>query len=688
MRKLLIVFVLALMVLPAAVWSMGSTTNTDFEAGFTDGVANGWKAFNSGGDVALSGDNVTFHGGAWSQKIEANGEGGVLGKFDVVAGHTYTVSIMANVSGAAAAYIAVETSATEDQYAATTWQEQGPTGGAWVPLTRSITATGNAITVFLDGYYCTVNWDDLTIVDTTPPVITDPDGKTPLMLWREYTSEGGAANPFTFGGVFGGNAILGQQRDSVLLMGDVQVDGSAIVKRTPRDIGNDEWTAKGATMIGNKIYAVTGYGDFQQSTDWGALGAIIPFDQFTSPRHKPDTGGDYDASALVTDGTYLYAYETEGDNNNATNKIYKFSVNPATGAISRVSPFPISITGYSKISNIGYWNGKIYAAEAFNGGQILEIDCSTGAVTPLLSAPNLVPATDTIAWLGPYGFGQVARYGDKIFLAAENSYLYTWQLVSGTWTLVSADLLDLTTLPDYKGAFGLAVKGDGVNAKYAWISSQGHVSYWDLYPYEPTSLGNPDNYKGNYPVNTTGVVVAQGPTVGANAGFWVENQDRTAGARVLWTGAMPGLGKIVTIKATGSKTASGERLLTAIDNTTAVTVGETADPAIKPVYMTNKTMGPGTGVAGLANDGMLVKVSGKVTGMVGEKILIDDGSGVGVTVWVANDDALWDMGITGYPPSVGDQVVVTGVVRLDLVDGNVVRRIDARTASDADVKIN
>lgn len=625
MKTFSVAVALLLLVLPVTAWSMGSTLNKDFEAGFQDsgadaGAATGWYAFNIGGtNAVLSGDGATVHGGSWSQKVDASAgvEGGVKAKFDVTAGRTYAVRVWVNVSGAGAAYYAVMANAEENAAAVTGWMEQGPTGGGWVQLSQTVTPTGPAITVFLDEYFGVSYWDDIEIEDVTP--IIDPDGKSPTRLWLEYTSTDGAWNPFTFGGVFDGSAIMGQIKDAVYLMGDKQIAGTAKLKNTPRQIDNDEYSYKGATILGGKIYGVTGYGDFQQSTDWGAFGPIIPFDQNAAPRQKAAV----DSSAVATDGTYLYAYETEGSNNDATTRIFKFAVNHADGgSISRVAPFPITITGYSRISNIGYWNGKIYAAEAFNGGQILEIDTSTGAVTELLSGPNLLPATDVMSWQGPYGFGQVARYGNKIFLATENSVLYTWELISGTWTLVSADLLQLTPLTDFRGAFGLAVKGDGVNAKYAWITSQGYVSFWDLYP--PTAAGSFNDVDFDTPSSiwVNDAVV----TVTGVGGFWVESQDRARAAMVVSSDTVTP-GRLVTIKGTSQVSDSGERQLIPSE---AVVEGAFAEPAIKPLTLINMSMGSATDSVGLRNDGMLVTVFGRVGGFDANTctFYIDDGSGV------------------------------------------------------------
>lgn len=695
MRKLLIAFALVLLVLPMAAWSMG--TNLDFEGGFdpVTGVATGWDQFVG---ATNSGSDTEFHGGAWSQKCDfITGEGGISQALSLTDGHTYQISVWIKCIPGGGGYVDIDGGWAHFSDS-TEWTE--------VSFPYVYRAATGLNVLYLDAYPNTCYFDDVTITDITPPAMpSDPDGKGPLMLWREYTSTDGAWNPFSFGGVFDGKAIMGQIMDGVYLMGDTQVGGTAVLCHTPRHIPNDDYTAKGATMLNGHIIGVTGYGDFQQSLTAGAslnwdaeLGTIIPFDpQGTGSlgiRHKEDPeGSGYDAAAVVTDGTYLYAYSVEGANDAGTSKIYKFSVNHAAnggnGSIARVAPFPITIPGtVSKISGIGYWNGKIYAAEAYNGGNIFEIDCTTGAVTTLaLNVP--VPASQSIgtgAGGATQGFGQIARYGDKIFLATENAYLFTWQLIGATWTLVSADALGLTTLTDYPGAMGLAVKGDGVNAKYAWISSQGHVSYWDLYPYSPSSVGDPNNYKEGLPVRVENAVV----TALGTDGFFVESKERTAGAHVVWSGTMPTVGHLVNIQGTGSKSASGERILTPVVRvapesypSAGVEEGAIADPAIKPLFVTNKSLG-----TGLATDGMLVTISGKVTGIDYNTaaFYIDDGSGLasdfgevkGVKlIQMPNGADLtnvtnFDMVIYGTPC----YAVVTGIVRCEGTVGAVTYRVD------------
>lgn len=665
MKRLLVALTVAMILLPVTAWSIG--TNLDFEGGFqSDGVANDWTQY--GGAVNSASDTV-FHGGAWSQKCDSTAAaGGVRQTIPTLAGKKYHIKAWAKCEAGGTAVFSPDGGVTLASTSSTEWMEFNVTwpavGLATGPTTLQLESTGGV-----------VYFDDISVTDITKVGIPDPDGTTPIKLWWEEVNPGGiGGNPFTCGGVFDGNVILGQISNCVRMYGRQKINGTALVHKTPDDIGNAESTAKGATIIGGYIYAVTGYGDFQQSTNWGTLGPIIPFNNNAFTRRKLNN----DAAACATDGTHLYAYDVTGPSNAGTSTIYKWAVNHASGGSITPAPnFPVTITGYSRISGIGYWNGKIYAAEAFNGGQIFEIDTTTGAVTNLLSAPNLVPDTGG-------NYGQVARYGDKIFLATHNGSLITWQLIGGTWTIVSADDLALFNTPN---AYGLAVTGDGVNAQNAWVVSGGIVHYYQVAPY---NLGDVD-FSTGAPTWASGVVTAIGGP--AAPGFWIEDQGRTKGAWIPST-ETPTVGNLVSVRGTPSKSASGERILTPSE---PIMHGAAANPEITPLLMTNKSLGNAAGGIGPATDGMLVTIVGRVTGFLEDQealpFFIDDGSGVptgiespsvGVKVTIANGDPcwivenFWDLVYTGTPCT----AVVTGIVRLDVVGGSIVPRIDARSAAD------
>ena len=647
-------------------------TNPGFEQGFEpDGLGIGWAQH---GASVNSGSNTVVHSGTWAQKCDATGgEGGVEQWIGFEHGKQYLIEVWVKCEPGASALI----SPNGVIYSGTTSSTE------WNLISVQFTGTGElGATMVLKAVGGVVYFDDVTISVVDPALgIPDPDGVPANQLWWEQVNPGGVGgNPFYCGGVFDGNVIFGQVDNCVRMFGDTQVNGTALLHNTPQHVGNPDSTSKCATIINGYIWSVTGYGDFQVSKDWGELGPIINFNNNLQPRWKQNNDGP----GMATDGTHLYAYETYGPSNNATTKIYKWtpSVNMVGGVphgtITPVAPFPKTITGYSRISGIGYWGGKIYAAEAFNGGQILEIDCGTGAVSPLLSAPNLVPNV-----IG--NWGSVARYGDKIFYATSNGALITWKKIGTTWTIVSADTLELEQ-PGHS-TFGIAVKGDGVNATNCWVTSPGRITYIDVT--SPVNLGDVNFGVGGSVWVGKAVVTALNPGVG----FWIENEQRTAAAWVP-SEENPPVGNYVSVNGVASKSDSGERTITPSQ---PIQVGAPASPEVKPVIMTNKTLGPATGSKGLATDGMLVTVCGKLTGLVEDPfaIWIDDGSAVpsgqtwpGVKVVMANgslmheDETLGPILLDYYFNGTTTYAKVTGIVRLEKIDGVVYRRIDARSFSD------
>ena len=716
MRRLLISLTLAMMVLPTAAWSMVSlvsTTNSGFETGFqASGIANGWEAINAT-PMTCAGESApaNVHQGTWSQKVATTGTG-VKAKFNTLPGLCkVSVWVKAPVGVAKFAVMTYQEVLLDPEPVLAPSDYMTNTSSGWQKLTKTVVA--KRVDTYIPASGTIVSTDTVVVVCATyggtayfDEVTVEPVGEhtQPHEMW--YTDGGGS--PFLIGGVFDGNVILGRILGSPAMYWDCVPwlpPYQPLLHQTPTPGGtvelNPEQTSKCATIIRSDghdyIYCTTGYGDIQQSVDWGALGPIIKFNNAPALRSKLNK----DASAIVTDGTYLYCQDDNLGANAATNTIYKFAVNHAGGGsiVNAGGGFPVTITGYSQFLGICYWNGKIYAAEGFNGGQIFEIDCGNGAVTPLLTAPNLLPNA------GPT-FGQIARYGDKIFVGTASGHLYTWQLIAGTWTLVSGyDLhmdhpyyenlhcLPAGPCPLPTGSFtkyvlGLGVKGNGTNARGAWVTTVGTTRYYDLYPATVGDLGNVDFNSGLPAWVGNAVITALGP----GTGFWIENQGRTAGAWVPTT-EVPTVGNLVSIKGTPSKSASGERTLTPLE---AIVQGAAADPVLMPLTMTNKTLGLATGGVGLATDGMLVKISGKVSGYVEADnfaFYIDDGSGVltgiaspaiGVKVMIA--DGNLNASVENFETLVHNGLpctaVVTGTVRLDVVGGNIVRRIDARSAAD------
>jgi len=399
-------------------------------------------------------------------------------------------------------------------------------------------------------------------------------------------------------------------------------------------------------------------------------------------------GGELPES-MCTDGEYIFSttYSWIGQSN--ANRIYKYVPDHVAGTLTNASGWPVTVAGASGFSGISYYGGKIYAVDSGSPYGIYEIDAATGVATKLADFiyPNAL-GDDT----------QVVRYGNQLFIvcAATSCHkLYTYTLSGAVWTAISSLVVQDNTLYPLD-VYGVAVKGDGTTAKYAWVTAEGATMQFfglsDPWAGSPTDL-KAATWKTGYRAYVDNAVVT---AIGPDGGFWIENRDRTTAAHVIWGDTPPAIGNLVTIKGTGGKTASGERELTAVPGTGMVE-GSWADPEVKPFIMTNRSLGSATGSKGLANDGMLVKVYGKVTyyDPSSGAFYIDDGSGVpsdiplikGVKVLKADGStmaevpnwALVTAGSTCYAR-------VTGVVRLEkLPDGTIIRRIDAR--SDGEIVI-
>lgn len=396
----------------------------------------------------------------------------------------------------------------------------------------------------------------------------------------------------------------------------------------------------------------------------------------TWPAGTPPAGDSPDCA--TTDGTDIYTVCSSGSSNSQKN-IYGWTRNGTTLTQKWM------VTAANRHRAISYYaaGNKLYTANSSTGA-IYELDPATGAglATPIATASETY-------------INQIARHGDKLYAVGELGNLHTFTFEDGAWSESAKNGLGVGKCR------GIVLTNDG---KYAWISSDAAggpslsgVSFWDLAPFTTmTDLSDPNNWKNGYPVYTQVVVTALGAS-----GFWVENQNRTTGAWVPWTGTMPVVGNLVTIKGSGSVSAIGEKTLTPKD-AEAVTDNGAPTNALTPLLVTNKSLGPATGSKGLGNAGLLVTVYGKLTGLIDDPfaIYLDDGSGVpsgiespakGVKILMANgqpisdDPGLYDALVDFYVNGTTTYAKVTGIVRLEQVGDSVIRRIDARSFDDIDL---
>ena len=133
-------------------------------------------------------------------------------------------------------------------------------------------------------------------------------------------------------------------------------------------------------------------------------------------------------------------------------------------------------------------------------------------------------------------------------------------------------------------------------------------------PIHPASIGIA---KRDYPTGKVSLLskcVTTDPGGGVPTGsFYAEENDRSAGLRVIWGGAAPKQDQLVHV--TGQMgTVGGEQAITA---TTVVVVG---NGEVDPLIVNNRDLGMPL------NRGLLVKVAGKVTAVGADYYLINDGS--------------------------------------------------------------
>jgi len=167
--------------------------------------------------------------------------------------------------------------------------------------------------------------------------------------------------------------------------------------------------------------------------------------------------------------------------------------------------------------------------------------------------------------------------------------------------------------------------------------------------------------------------------------FYMQSKDASSGIRVIGGTANRGAKVIVAGTLT---TVDGERAIKA----TSVTSNGT--DTISPVALTNKSLGgadlnydPATGAGqmgvedgqGANNIGLLVKTTGRVTGMGSDFVYIDDGTH-------ARDGSIF-VGVRVLTskltkPAVGSQVTVTGISRINKIGDRYFRCIAARIQGD------
>ena len=214
----------------------------------------------------------------------------------------------------------------------------------------------------------------------------------------------------------------------------------------------------------------------------------------------------------------------------------------------------------------------------------------------------------------------------------------------------------------------------------------------------------------NSPVFIGPKPVVAGTTLSMSGAFYLEEEDRSAGLRVAWSGAAD-TGKLATVRGTiGSNPLTGERELTA----SSVWLIDGA-PEIRPVFMINRTVGGEapddepddepytnavTGTYGLYNTGTLITTMGKVVCTGPGYVYIDDGTGLydgnslqkPIKVRLDGSAILTEFGVPGLKvyfgdiakPGIDDYVSITGISSLEKIGNNYVRYVRVRSREDVD----
>lgn len=167
--------------------------------------------------------------------------------------------------------------------------------------------------------------------------------------------------------------------------------------------------------------------------------------------------------------------------------------------------------------------------------------------------------------------------------------------------------------------------------------------------------------------------------------FYIQDPSRVSGIRVNATAAMPEVNRNVTV---GGRltTYEGERAVDCL----ALTLGDTAQEPLRPLFMTHKAMGgvwpnaytpavPTGKPGGLYNVGLLVRTTGTVVSRNLNSFWIADGSGVRYSS--SNKGLYVDcQPLAMYAPTIGSRVSVTGISgATTLLDNSVANALRLRS---------
>ncbi len=167
----------------------GCMQNLGFEAGFTNGIGNGWTKFVRIGNVTCSDETTERHGGLHSQEIYSpgkNNDGGVYQQFLATPGQPYTVKAWIKVhsgqqTGNAEGFFGIDpTGGTDPNSAQIMWASKP--WEYWSQDSWSVTAQNMVITVYLRGRATRLNQTAYVWVDDIELAPGAPTDDTPWAL--------------------------------------------------------------------------------------------------------------------------------------------------------------------------------------------------------------------------------------------------------------------------------------------------------------------------------------------------------------------------------------------------------------------------------------------------------------------------------------------------------------------------
>lgn len=464
----------------------------------------------------------------------------------------------------------------------------------------------------------------------------------------------------------------------------VSGDNGTILKTTD---GGVTWTAQtsGTTANLNGIYAVTGLNAWAVGDNGTILATIDGGATWTAQAsgttaklnsvefRDNQTGwvvGDGGLVLRTRDGGQTWQTVTSGTGNNLTgiSAVPTGSGTPRDVAFDAVGNL-YTVDNANELLRIYSPPDGVNEYTTTSAQQFVPTSGSAAQpAAPDVTAPAVSNTTNTLSasWTAT---GAAYRYAIGVTAEDQGEYVVPWTNTNNT-------NVNLTNLSLQNGiTYFWYVQARSANNVWSDVG----VSDGTLVQ-APNTIGEAVKLPDGAPVNIQDIVVTK---VNFTNDFWAQEQDRSAGIRVVYDGSLPSENTLVTIVGTMG-TDGPERIV----NAESVTVGNAYTP--EPLGVNNQSIGGAAvdGGIGLTNAGLLVTVWGEVTAIDfgASAFYLDDGSNVEndtPTDFVFNEvPGLKVVTPATLPFNVGSYYMATGIVRLEEVDGQIIRRLDLRSDLD------